>query len=74
MLTKYGSIQQEETRKKYRKIGYDACVHGVDRHIADDFAVEYRAYIRQGWDEANADSVFKHFAELNRATIKKFTQ
>lgn len=74
MLKRHESLQQEETRKRYRKMGYDACVGGIDRGIADDFSVEYRNYVRQGWDEANADAVFKHFAELNRVKIRKYSQ
>lgn len=35
MLTRYGSVKEAETRKKYRQIGYDACKHGVDRKVAD---------------------------------------
>ena len=58
MLTRYGSVKEAETRKKYRQIGYDACKHGVDRKVADDFSVEYRPYIRQGWDDANTQSLF----------------
>lgn len=74
MLTRYKSLQKEETRKKYRKIGYDACLNGVDRRIADDFAVEHRSYIRQGWDEANADNLCKHLAELTIVATKKISQ
>lgn len=56
------AVEDFETRKKYRQIGYDSCMNGLDRRIADDFNTQYRPYIRQGWDEANAS---KLFASLN---------
>lgn len=55
MLTKYGSLQREEMRKKYYKMGFDAKLHGLDRRVADDFAVEYRMFFREGWDKAQVE-------------------
>lgn len=64
MLPRFNSFQDKETRKKYRQMGYDACANGVDRKIADDFAVEYRSMIRDGWDEANYDGMVKQATKL----------
>lgn len=69
MLTMYKKLNDDdiENIKKYRKIGYDACVHGVDRKVADDFPVQYRSSFKHGWDQANADALF---SQVSRMTLR----
>ena len=60
MLARYKRKQEDEqtTRKRYHQIGKDACKNGLDRNVADDFNVQYRPFVRQGWDEQNANDLF----------------
>lgn len=69
MFTSYKTLHEndKEEQKKYRKIGYDACMHGVDRKVADDFPTQYRYSFKQGWDEASADVLFQ---QVSRLTLK----
>lgn len=55
----------EMQRKRYRQIGRDAFQSGLDRSVADDFGVQYRAYVRAGWDEADANNLFRIVESLN---------
>ena len=56
-----------QERIRYRKIGYDAYIHGVDRRVADDFPTQYRSSFKAGWDQANADALF---IQISKLTLK----
>ena len=67
MLTGYKRLNERDREqiKKYRQIGKNAFKHGIDRAIADDFAVQYRQHVRDGWDEESSSGLYRLFGSLN---------
>jgi len=78
MLTRYHAVKDEQTRKRYRQMGYNAYKNGIDRSVSDDFDVEYRSYVRQGWDQAHTTSFFESLniggASKQSKLSRKFSQ
>lgn len=67
MLTGYKRLNERDREeiKKYRQIGKNAFKHGIDRAIADDFAVQYRQHVREGWDEESTKDLANLFGSMH---------
>ena len=67
VLTGYKRLNavDREQIKKHRQIGRNAFRHGIDRAIADDFAVQYRRHVRDGWDEESTKDLANLFGSIN---------